>query len=108
MFKKSNPEGFHEITKGVFIKSLIHGKITHMTRVNFIKGAQIPNHDHPHEQTGILLSGRINLVINGINNEASPGDHWSIPGSTLHSANAIEDSELIEVFSPIREDYLKL
>jgi quercetin dioxygenase-like cupin family protein len=106
MFIKSNLEGFTEKFQGVFLKSLIHGKLTHMTKVILKKGSFIPSHDHPHEQTGILLTGRVNLNLNGDTFIAIPGDHWSIPGSVEHSAQALEDSELIEVFSPIREDYL--
>ena len=108
MFKKYNLDGYKELLPGVGIKSLVHGKKTHMTRVILTEGSVIPNHDHIHEQTGILLSGRIILQINDDTFEVEPGDHWCIPGSTPHSAQAIERSEIIEVFSPIRNDYLAL
>jgi len=38
--------------------------------------------------------------------DAEPGDSWSIPGDVPHSANVIEDSVIVEVFSPVREEYL--
>jgi quercetin dioxygenase-like cupin family protein len=38
--------------------------------------------------------------------EAKPGDSWSIPGGTQHGAAILQDSVAIEVFSPVREDYL--
>jgi quercetin dioxygenase-like cupin family protein len=77
-----------------------------MTKVILHKGAVIPSHDHTHEQTGYIIAGRIELTINGDKFRANPGDHWCILGSIPHSAIAIEESELIEVFSPIRRDYL--
>jgi quercetin dioxygenase-like cupin family protein len=38
--------------------------------------------------------------------ELQPGDSWCIPGGAEHEAQVLEDSVAIEVFSPIREDYL--
>jgi len=69
-------------------------------------GSVIPAHDHPHEQTGLLLSGRIVLTIDGLDHEAVPGDGWCIGSGVPHAARAIEDSVVVEVFSPVREDYL--
>jgi len=66
----------------------------------------LPRHAHHHEQTGYLVAGRIRLTIGQETFEAGPGDSWCIPGNTDHSAEILEDSRAIEVFSPVREDYL--
>ena len=38
--------------------------------------------------------------------EADPGDSWNIPGNVEHNVEVLEDTVVIEVFSPVREDYL--
>ena len=48
----------------------------------------------------------MDLVVDGEVWELEPGDSWCIPGDTDHCATAIEDSRAIEVFCPLREDYL--
>ena len=53
-----------------------------------------------------LISGRLMLTIDGVENDVLPGDSWCVAADCLHSARAIEDSVAVEVFSPVREDYL--
>jgi quercetin dioxygenase-like cupin family protein len=52
------------------------------------------------------VKGRIRLYIGTESHEVQAGDSWSIPGGVEHGADILEDSVAIEVFSPIREDYL--
>ena len=77
-----------------------------MARFKLKNGSAIPAHDHPHEQVGLLISGRIVLTIDGTEHDVAPGDSWCIEGGVSHAARAMEDSEVVEVFSPVREDYL--
>jgi quercetin dioxygenase-like cupin family protein len=77
-----------------------------MTEFKLHKGSILPVHSHPHEQTGYLVKGHIILTIGNEKYEAKPGDSWSIPGGVEHCADIMEDSLAIEVFSPVREDYL--
>jgi quercetin dioxygenase-like cupin family protein len=69
-------------------------------------GATIPKHSHPHEQTGYLVSGRMKFVIGDEVFSAESGDGWNIAGHVEHGVDVLEDSVVIEVFSPAREDYL--
>jgi quercetin dioxygenase-like cupin family protein len=69
-------------------------------------GSELPDHSHPHEQSGYLVSGRLDLTIDGVRHECNPGDTWSIPGEIRHSAVAVTDVVALEVFSPVREDYV--
>jgi unsaturated pyranuronate lyase len=82
------------------------GHNTLMTQFVLRKGAVLPRHSHPHEQTGYLVRGRIRLSVGADEYEAEPGDSWSIPGGVEHGATALEDSVTIEVFAPVRQDYL--
>ena len=65
-----------------------------------------PFHSHPHEQTGYLIKGSIRLSIGTESYNAQAGDSWCIPGGIEHGAEILEDSIAIEVFSPVRNDYL--
>jgi quercetin dioxygenase-like cupin family protein len=106
MFRGHNPEGYLLVADGIRRKTLVHGDRTLMTEFLMEAGKILPLHSHPQEQTGYLVSGRINLFIGGIRYEAYPGDSWMIPGGIGHAAEAVADSVAVEVFSPVREDYL--
>lgn len=106
MFKKHGKEGYTTAVPGIEMKTLVHGDKTLMVEFRLKKGSLLPNHLHPHEQTGYLVSGHIVLVIDREKIDVKPGDSWCIPGDIEHSAEIIEDSIAIEVFSPVREDYL--
>ena len=77
-----------------------------MTEFVLSKSAVLPRHAHPHEQTGYLIRGRIRLSIATEEYEAQAGESWSIPSGVEHGADILEDSVAIEVFSPVRDDYL--
>lgn len=69
-------------------------------------GAEVPMHSHPHEQGGILLSGVIELTIGEETRRVEAGSIFLIPPNTLHRAYACEGRAVIlDVFSPVREDY---
>jgi quercetin dioxygenase-like cupin family protein len=70
------------------------------------RGKRVPRHSHSHEQTGYLVRGRIRISIGPEHGDLGPGDSWCIPGNVEHGAEALEDSVALEVFSPVREDYL--
>ena len=106
MFKKSNPGGYTEVIPGVHLKTAVYGDKTLMTEVRLEKGAVIPPHRHPHEQTGYMISGLMNFLVDGVQHSANPGDCWNIAGDVEHGATALEDSLVVEVFSPLRQDYL--
>lgn len=106
MFTKSAPDGYQTPMQGIALKTLVHGDKTLMTEFRLKKGSILLRHAHPHEQTGYLVSGRIRLHIGDRSYECSPGDSWCVPGDAEHGADIIEDAVAIEVFSPVREEYL--
>ncbi len=106
MFTKLSDNDFKPVLTGIEQKTLVHGDKTLMVEFRLRQGALLPRHSHPHEQTGYLVSGRIRLTIGTAVHEVSPGDSWCIPGDVLHCAEVVEDSVAIEVFSPVRQDYL--
>jgi quercetin dioxygenase-like cupin family protein len=66
---------------------------------------QVPEHQHPHEQFGVVLSGQVTLIIAGEPLVLHAGEMYLIPGNVQHSAVAgPEGFVAAEVFSPVRED----
>ncbi len=106
MFKSHGDDGYRTLAPGVAMRSLVHGDRTVMVRFRIAAGSALPPHRHPHEQTGLLLSGRATFTVAGEPREVGPGDSWCIPGDVEHSFVASEDCEAIELFAPVREEYL--
>ncbi|HPE63636.1 MAG TPA: cupin domain-containing protein [Methanothrix sp.] len=106
MFYKRNDDGYKQPLEGIRQKTLAYGSETLLTEFRLSEGSLLPKHSHPQEQTGYLVSGRILLSIGSEEFEAEAGDSWSIPGDVEHGALILEDSVAIEVFSPVRTDYL--
>jgi len=106
MFGKQSDAGYRPVLDGIERKTLVYGQRTLMTEFRLRKGAILPRHAHPHEQTGYLVSGCMRLSIGADESDLRPGDSWAIPGGVEHGAVVLEDSVALEVFSPVREDYL--
>ena len=86
------------------------GRFVHTDSMTFAywsieAGAQLPVHDHPHEQVVNVLEGRFELVLDGVCHELEPGMVLPIPGGVPHSGRALTDCRILDVFSPVREDY---
>ncbi|MFO7753599.1 MAG: cupin domain-containing protein [Desulfobacteraceae bacterium] len=106
MFEKHSREGYTRVSDGIERKTLVYGENTLLTEFVLKKGHVLPEHSHPHEQTGYLVKGALKLTIGGETFDVKPGDGWCIPGGTEHWAEVLEDSVAVEVFSPVREDFL--
>jgi quercetin dioxygenase-like cupin family protein len=103
---KSDEKGYIRIMEGIERKTLVYGDKTLLTEYKMLKGKKLPVHKHPHEQTGYVISGHILLTIDGENHDMRSGDSWAIPGDIEHGAEVMEDSVLIDIFSPVREEYI--
>lgn len=67
-----------------------------------------PEHDHPHEQMTIVERGKVRFFIEGKERIASAGDVLHFPSQCWHGATMMdEEVVLIDIFSPVREDFLK-
>ncbi len=106
MFNKSSKEGYSKPLDGIERKTLVYGEKTLMSEFRLQKGSAVPLHNHPHEQAGYLVSGQVRFTVGSEEIICNPGDSWCITGDKEHGAEALQDSVLVEVFSPMREDYL--
>ena len=106
MFMENNDRESKLHLEGIRYKTLTFGERTSLSEFSLEKGSVIPKHSHPHEQTGYVISGRLLFTIGDERFEAEPGDSWNIPSNVEHSVEVLEDTVVLEVFSPPREDYL--
>ena len=107
MFYQPDPSNYRELIPGVFMKALTHGDNTLLCEFKLKKGAVIPEHQHPQEQTGYLVRGALRFFGEGGEATVKPGYSWCFKGGVKHGAEVLEDSVVIEVFSPVRQDYLE-
>jgi quercetin dioxygenase-like cupin family protein len=105
-FQKASEKKYTPMLAGIARKTLVSGEHTLLTEFTLAQGADLPSHSHPQEQTGYLVSGRMMLTIGETEYDVRPGDAWVVPGGMPHGARVIKDSIAVEVFSPVREDYL--
>jgi len=108
MFSAKNDSALKTLREGIRFKTIANGEKTHLTEFHLAKGSVIAEHSHPQEQTGYLVSGRLTFRIGAETFAARPGDGWNIGGGVAHAVDVLEDSVVIEVFTPPREDYLSL
>ena len=107
-FPEPNECSVHTIFPGVQIRTRCarQEKITMMSLVEFLPHAVVEEHAHPHEQTGMMLSGKAVFIIGGVEKTLGPGDFYIIPGNVRHKVFAMEEPvRVLDVFHPVREEY---
>ena len=95
-----------EMLPGVTRRVISCGERVLAVRVEMVGGSTIPPHNHPHEQIGFVASGRVRFTIGDSTALLEAGDGYSIPSGVAHSVDVLEDSVAVDIFSPVREEYL--
>ncbi len=90
-----------------FARQVIHGESMTVARVYLKKGCQVPEHSHHNEQISMLEQGTLRFVLAGKELILKAGEVLRIPPNVPHSAEALEDSVAVDLFSPIREDWIR-
>lgn len=86
-----------------------YGQNLMLSYLEMDEGAVVPLHHHPHEQGGMLLKGRMELTIGEEVRICEAGSMFLIPPNTPHKAVAVDGPAVVlDVFSPVREDYVAL
>lgn len=102
--KKENAK--ERIFKGVHLDSLAVGEKSMVCKMYYQNGNFASEHQHLHEQCGYVISGEYELTIESEKWILKSGDSYAIPGNTKHSFRVLVAGEVIDVFTPQREDYL--
>ena len=87
-------------------RRMIVGEKEMLVRWEFKKGALAARHSHHHEQVVFMVSGKLRLAVGDDETIMGPNDIVVIPPQVPHEAEALEDTVVIDIFSPPREDFL--
>jgi quercetin dioxygenase-like cupin family protein len=90
-----------------FARQVIHGETMTVARVYLKKGCLVPEHSHHNEQISMMEQGTLRFVLAGEELILKAGQVLRIPPHVPHSAEALEDSIAVDLFSPIREDWIR-
>ena len=89
-------------------RQMVVGENIMICRFKFVPFLVTPAHRHPHEQMTFVMQGKVNFIIGEEEKIVSAGDVLHFPSNTWHGATMLdEEVVLIDIFSPIREDFLQ-
>lgn len=96
-----------EAVKGILRRTMCYNKDAMLCHFDMKKGSIIDLHSHPAAQIGYVIRGKMEFWYETKESKhvVVTGDSYLIPGTVLHGVKVIEDSDVIEVFSPARKEY---
>jgi len=83
----------------------VHGEGLTLGRVDMDAGAEVPDHAHLHEQVTTILAGTLEVNVAGTVYRLGPGQGIVIGPNQRHNARAVTACQVVDVFTPVREDY---
>jgi quercetin dioxygenase-like cupin family protein len=105
-FPAANECSKYTIFPGVNITTCACEKMM-LSYVELEPNSVVAEHSHAHEQVGILLEGKAIFTIGGEEKLLTKGDMWRIPGGVKHKVVVLDEpTKALDIFTPIREDYL--
>ena len=89
----------------LFARSVVHGDRLTLARVYMKKGCKVPLHHHENEQISAVFKGSLRFEVGGEERVVAAGELVHIPAGVPHLAEAMEDTECLDIFNPVREDW---
>jgi quercetin dioxygenase-like cupin family protein len=99
-----NTSNVKEIIPG-FKARFIHTQNNTISFVEIEEGAVLPEHHHVHEQTTMVVEGKLELTVNGKTTILEPNMAVVIPPNVPHNGKALTKCVVKDIFYPVREDY---
>lgn len=87
-------------------RRFITGDRVTIARFELKKGGVVPKHVHANEQVSCVLSGALRFDLDGREVIVRAGEVIQIPGDVEHAVDVLEDAVVMDVFSPIRQDWI--
>jgi len=106
IFIENDQVPWEEIDPGVRRKVMAYDEKLMVVKVQFEKGSIGAVHQHTHSQISHVESGRFEIEINGYKRMLAAGDAFYVPPNVMHGAVCLEAGILIDVFSPMRKDFI--
>jgi len=104
--KNDNP--WITICPGIKRQTVANGKTMYQMLATLEAGSKMPAHQHSQEQIVHILSGRMKLIVDGTAHELKAGDSHYLPSNVSHGVETIEETRVLDTFSPPREEYLAI
>jgi quercetin dioxygenase-like cupin family protein len=96
-----------EIAPG-FLSRFIHTETNTLNFIEVTSGSIVPLHQHVHEQLSFVMEGKFEMTVDGVKKVLAQDTFAVIPPNAVHGGVAVTDCRLIDIFSPVREDYKNL
>jgi len=94
-----------EVFEGIHRKTLLYNKELMLCHFILEKNANVPMHAHKEHQIGYVIKGKLKFLTEEGEFIAKEGDSYVFDSNEKHGAMVLENSEVIDVFNPAREDY---
>ena len=107
IFIKSSEIAWEDLGDGLSRQILGRDSSLMVVRVRFEKGSVGAKHSHSHRQVSYIESGAFEVEIDGKKQVLRSGDSFYVPPDTEHGAVPLQDSVIIDVFNPARDDFLR-
>ncbi|MDF2479193.1 MAG: diguanylate cyclase [Sphingobacterium sp.] len=105
-FLHDKAQSWTDLGGGVQRKILVYNDELMLMKVRFQKGAIGALHQHPHTQISYVNAGKFRYHIDGIDEILTVGDSCIIYPNLIHGCECLEEGELIDSFTPHREDFI--
>jgi quercetin dioxygenase-like cupin family protein len=106
MMKNTNP--WIEICPGIKRRTHATGKNMYQMVALLAAGSVMPEHRHPQEQLVHILEGRMRLIVEGTPHELVTGDSFYLGSNVPHGVETMENTRVLDTFSPPRDEYLAI
>ena len=87
-------------------RKIVSGEREMLAQIYLKRGALVPIHTHESEQMTYILQGSLRFLVDGEEVIVREGEVLHIPSGLAHQAEALEDTLELDVFSPIRADWV--
>jgi quercetin dioxygenase-like cupin family protein len=94
-----------ELLKGIYRKTMLYNDKLMLCHFTLKKEAKLPLHNHKEHQIGYVIKGKLRFITENGEFIANKGDCYIFQSNEKHGAIILEDTEVIDVFNPAREDY---
>ena len=88
-------------------RQVLHGDRITLARLELRQGAFVPMHSHENEQISMITAGALRFCLDGTEIVVRTGEMLRIPGGVPHSVLAEEDTVAVDIFAPVREDWIR-